>query len=59
MNRITLKIKGTLLDSSKAKTNCRECQTPCKSACKTSCTIGNQTCEKRKKTNYKWIWKTR
>lgn len=25
--------------------NCRECQTPCKSAAKTSNTISNQTCE--------------
>jgi len=56
MKRLKLEILGTLLDSNHAETNCRECQTPCKSACKTSCTIGNQTCEKRKKPNPRWIW---
>jgi len=29
---------------------CGECQTSCQSACKTSCTVGNQQCEKVKKT---------
>ena len=28
---------------------CGECQTSCQSACKTSCTVGNQSCENKKK----------
>lgn len=36
-------------------TDCRECQTPCKSACKTSVTIGNQVCEIKKPIK-RWIW---
>ncbi|MCX6087993.1 MAG: six-cysteine ranthipeptide SCIFF [Caldiserica bacterium] len=35
--------------------DCRECQTPCKSACKTSVTIGNQVCEIKKPVK-RWIW---
>jgi len=54
MKKLTLLIKGNLLEQ-KANQNCRECQTPCKSACKTSCTIGNQTCDQKKKKT-RWIW---
>ncbi|MCE5223235.1 six-cysteine ranthipeptide SCIFF [bacterium] len=54
MKKLTLLIKGTITEQ-KANQNCRECQTPCKSACKTSCTIGNQTCDQKKKKS-RWIW---
>ncbi len=31
------------------KGGCGECQTSCQSACKTSCTVGNQSCENKKR----------
>lgn len=40
----TRNLKGTM-----KKGGCGECQTSCQSACKTSCTVGNQSCEKAKR----------
>ncbi|HOJ16164.1 MAG: six-cysteine ranthipeptide SCIFF [Caldisericia bacterium] len=54
MKRMKILVKGNLKRINQSS-NCRECQTPCKSACKTSCTIGNQTCDNLKKKG-KWIW---
>jgi predicted ribosomally synthesized six-cysteine peptide SCIFF len=54
MKNLILLIQGNLKEINREE-NCRECQTPCKSACKTSCTIGNQTCDQKKK-KVRWIW---
>ena len=43
------------LKESMKKGGCGECQTSCQSACKTSCTVGNQSCEKTKQSEWRKI----
>ena len=40
-------ISDKKLQESVKKGGCGECRTSCQSACKTSCTVGNQSCEKK------------
>lgn len=46
MKHIKTVVRGSLKDNVK-KTGCGECRTSCQSACKTSCTLANQSCEKK------------
>lgn len=55
MKKIKILVKGALSEK-KEHSNCRECQTPCKSACKTSCTVGNQHCEQRQDKPSEWMF---
>lgn len=42
-------LSGAVLTNTIKNGGCGECQTSCQSACKTSCTVGNQSCEQKKK----------
>ena len=40
-------IKTISAPKAKKVTGCGECRSTCQSACKTSCTVGNQSCERK------------
>lgn len=40
-------IKTISKPAEKKITGCGECRSTCQSACKTSCTVGNQSCERK------------